>query len=66
MSNINWPIGTMGGKVWWNTLKNKFGWKLQQNKLSGHYMVLDPENIRQTWSTDYSEIMHDYEKFTDR
>lgn len=66
MGNLNLPIGTMGGHIWWDTLENKNGWRLQHNKVFGQYRVLDPENIRQAWSLDYTEVMHDYRKFTER
>lgn len=50
MGFINLPIGTMGGKVWWDTLENNHGWRLQHNKVFGQYRILDSENIRQAWS----------------
>jgi hypothetical protein len=43
----NFP--TAGGKTWWSEVKSRNGWKLQQNKLSGHYRILDTDNWRQ-WS----------------
>lgn len=66
MSFINWPIQTAGGHVFWDTLEIKNGWKLQENKLTGHYRILDPEDIRQAWDTSYSSIRSDFRKFTNQ
>jgi hypothetical protein len=51
-SNINIAISTAGGKVWWNTLAQYNGWKLQQNKLTNHVRILNPEDIRKAWGSD--------------
>lgn len=63
MNFVNWPIQTGGGHLWWDTLDTKHGWKLQQNKVTGHYRILDPEDIRQAWDTSYSAILRDFKKF---
>lgn len=52
---------TMGGKVWWNDLENRNGFRLQQNILSGHYRILDPQNERLMSSFDYEEAMSLFE-----
>ncbi len=49
MSGINWDFPTLGGKVCWDTIKQKDGWKLQINKVTGHARILDPNNIRKAW-----------------
>ena len=36
-------------KVFWNTLNNVNGWRLQQNKVFGNYRIIDPNNIRKAW-----------------
>ncbi|GAA4718383.1 hypothetical protein GCM10023228_26260 [Brevibacillus fulvus] len=43
----NLPIKTAGGKVFWDTLDRRNGWKLQQNRLTGHFRILDPDDVRQ-------------------
>ena len=43
----NLPIKTAGGKVFWDTFDRRNGWKLQQNRLTGHFRILDPEDVRQ-------------------
>ena len=42
----------MGGKVFWLTLKDVNGWKLQRNSFTQHYRILDPDNIRQAWGNE--------------
>lgn len=47
--NISFP--TMGGEVFWNTLAEYNGWKLQQNMITHHARILDSNNIRIAWGT---------------
>lgn len=37
---------TWGGKVWWKTISEQKGFKIQQNMFSRHFRLLDPENRR--------------------
>jgi hypothetical protein len=60
----NMPWKTMGGKVFWNTLSERYGWRLQQNVFTEHYRILDPEDIRQAWGTDAGEMWRTFHKFT--
>jgi hypothetical protein len=46
---LNLRLPTMGGKVFWNTLEVKYGFKLQQNINTGHYRILDPADCKQRW-----------------
>jgi hypothetical protein len=49
---INLRLRTMGGKVWWNDLDARCGYRLQQHKLrQHHFRILDSENIRCWWDT---------------
>ena len=50
MPNI--PFWTMGGHVWWNDLANVNGWRVQQNQLTHHVRILDPDDIRHAWGTE--------------
>ncbi len=50
MPNI--PFPTMGGHVFWNTIASDKGWKLQQNQITHHVRILDPDNIRHGWGTE--------------
>ena len=45
--NLKFP--TLGGKFFWNTLAEKNGWKVQQNKLFGNCRILAPNNWRMAW-----------------
>ena len=50
MPNI--PFPTMGGEVFWDNICGNAGWKLQRNMFSGHYRILDPNNIRHAWGNE--------------
>ena len=45
----NVATDTMGGQVFWNTLSDVNGWRLQQNKVFGNYRIIDPNNITKVW-----------------
>lgn len=60
----NLPTKTAGGKVFWDTLDRKNGWKLQRNRFSGHFRILDSEDIRQAWGNDEGEMSRTFQKFT--
>lgn len=47
---------TMGGKIWWKAVLEKDGFCVQQNILSHHYRLLDPDNRRRITSFDFKEI----------
>lgn len=47
MPNINFP--TMGGEVWWRDLVEAEGWRLQQNSVTKHCRILDPNDVRRAW-----------------
>ncbi|MDR1885779.1 MAG: hypothetical protein LBQ56_05840 [Synergistaceae bacterium] len=49
MPNINFP--TMGGHVFWNNLAEYGGWRIQQNTLTKHCRILDPDDVRRAWGT---------------
>lgn len=51
LSMPNLPTPTMGGEVFWNTLANCNGWKLQQNMLTHHARIIDSNNVRRAWGT---------------
>ncbi|WP_418791827.1 helix-turn-helix transcriptional regulator [Phosphitispora sp. TUW77] len=43
--DVDYPK-TWGGKVWWKTISEKKGYRIQQNMFSRHYRILDRENRR--------------------
>ena len=50
MPNVEFP--TLGGQVFWDTLAEANGYKLQKNKLTSHCRILDPEDIRIAWGSE--------------
>ncbi len=61
--NIVFP--TIGGKHFWNEISNCNEWKLQQNKISKHLRILNPEELRKAWGSEKSiteAINHIYER----
>ena len=49
MPNI--PTKTMGGKVWWHTIAEFKGWKIQQNYITHHARILNDKDVRVAWGT---------------
>ena len=47
---------TMGGRVWWQDIKESKGYRIQQNIISRHYRILDAEDKRYFSSFDKKEI----------
>ncbi len=35
--------------LWWDTLAETNGWKLQRNKVTGHGRIIDPQKVRKAW-----------------
>lgn len=52
---VDYPT-TWGGKVWWKTISEKKGYRIQQNMFSQHYRILDQENRRRYASFSLKEI----------
>ncbi len=50
------PRPTMGGHVWWKDVRQKNGWRIQQNIVSLHYRILDKNDGRVISSFDRDEI----------
>lgn len=46
---------TMGGRVWWQEVKESKGYRIQQNLISRHYRILDSEDRRYFSSFDRKE-----------
>lgn len=56
---------TMGGKLWWATSKKKGNYILQQNKISGHYRIINSNNMRLCSSFDKNEILKKFNEITE-
>ena len=50
MPNI--PTQTLGGEVFWTNIQECQEWKLQRNGITGHYRILDSNNVRRAWGTE--------------
>lgn len=49
--NWNLPLPTAGGTQLWTDHLYRGGYRLQQNALSGHWRLLDAQDIRRAWGT---------------
>ncbi len=47
----NLPAPTLGGTQLWRDSLIFAGWRIQENLLTGHSRLLDPEDIRRAWGT---------------
>ena len=47
----NWQLSTYGGKQFWTDQTILAGWRIQLNAVTGHYRLLDPDDLRHTWGT---------------
>lgn len=47
MPNIE--TATMGGHMFWKTIANVDGWRLQENIIFGNCRIIDPKDIRKAW-----------------
>lgn len=45
------PTKVVNNHVMWNTLAKCNGWELQQNLLTQHCRIIDPDNVRRAWGT---------------
>ncbi len=50
-SLLNWQTPTLGGKQLWTDFQWRGGWRIQQNVLTKHWRLLDPNNVRQAWGS---------------
>ena len=60
LPNINFP--TMGGLVFWNDVFSYEGWRIQQNGITQHYRILDPDDIRRAWAFNEDALADFFEK----
>ncbi|MBK1813383.1 helix-turn-helix transcriptional regulator [Clostridium sp. YIM B02505] len=56
---------TLGGKIWWNDLKNEKGYTIQQNIISSHYRILDINKRRICYSFEKEYIDKRFEELTE-
>ena len=58
------PEKTMGGRVWWQDIKESKGYRIQQNMISRHYRILDAEDRRFFSTFDKKEIEEKLKELT--
>lgn len=49
--HLNIPLPTLGGMQVWTDHRWWFGWRIQQNLLTGHWRLLNSANIRKAWGS---------------
>ena len=49
--NLNVPGFTMGGKQFWGDVLIYGNWRIQRNVFTGHFRLLNPRDMRQTWGS---------------
>jgi len=50
-ANFNLPMVTAGGTQVWTDHRWRDGYRIQQNSLTGHWRLLDADNIRRGWGS---------------
>ena len=48
---VNLALKTGGGIQFWTDHIHRKGYRIQQNALTGHWRLLDPQNVRVSWGT---------------
>lgn len=49
--DVGFPVITLGGRQFWGDVCCFRGYRIQQHILSGHYRLLDPQDVRRAWGT---------------
>ena len=49
-------LRTFGGLVFWNVIEERRGFRVQHNRVTGHYRIIDQENYRHFYSYDLGEV----------
>ncbi len=58
------PDKTMGGRIWWQDIKESKGYRIQQNIISRHYRILDAEDRRFFSTFDQKEVEEKLKELT--
>jgi hypothetical protein len=48
---LNLQLPTIGGKQFWTDHRWQQGWRIQQNAITEHWRLLDPDNVRVAWGS---------------
>ncbi|MGZ4031169.1 MAG: hypothetical protein ACXVDJ_03115, partial [Tumebacillaceae bacterium] len=57
-----WSPLTLGGKVFWNDVEEKSYYRIQYNRVTGHFRILDPSDYRIFYSFDLDEVQQRFEE----
>ncbi|HEU4962536.1 MAG TPA: helix-turn-helix transcriptional regulator [Bacilli bacterium] len=49
---------TLGGMVFWQVVREEHGYRIQHNRVTGHYRILDPEDYLMFYSFDLQAVEH--------
>ncbi len=60
----NIALPTLGGKQFWADRYLNAGWRIQENVVTGHARLLDPDNIRRCWG-GYEACRGEFERIRD-
>ena len=60
--NLNAALLTLGGTQLWADEKLHGGWRIQHHVWTGHYRLLDDQNVRHAWGS-YADCLIKLNKF---
>lgn len=63
--NFNIPFPTMGGKVFWEELEARDGYRLQRYLFTNHCRILDRDDIRVAWGEE-GPMRAEFRKLTEK
>ncbi|KEO83193.1 helix-turn-helix transcriptional regulator [Tumebacillus flagellatus] len=55
-------LKTLGGHVFWTLFIEHEGYRMQHNRVTGHYRILDPKNYRIFYSFDKEEVRQRFQE----
>lgn len=61
-NHTDYPMAPQGLRVYWDTVCNFHGWKLQKNYYFDHFRIVDEYNIRRAWGKE-SDMISTLETF---
>ena len=51
IDSLKVKLKTLGGKQFWTDIRNCGGWRIQENAVTGHFRLIDPDNYRFCWGS---------------
>ncbi|MEM6979496.1 MAG: lipase [Planctomycetota bacterium] len=59
-ASLNVPTPTLGGMQLWTDHRVRAGYRVQRNRLTDHWRLLDSNDVRQAWGSR-EDVLHEYE-----